>query len=305
MAPNTPRIVEDSGRSHVIILANPRAGPRNRRKALDDLVANLATRGLQPALCWELEGLSDQLKRANGLIRCVVAAGGDGTLQEVINRATGLPISILPLGNENLLARHFHLLRSGKELAETIMHGHVKKLDLGRINGRYFSLMAGAGFDAEVVHQIHRRRLGHINKLSYVWPIVKTIHDYSFPRIDVEITDTGERLRGAMAFVFNFPRYGLGLPIAPEAQPDDGFLNLCVFERPGIVALLRYLDDVIRGRQGQRPDMQRRLVKCVHLSSKYPVPLQLDGDPGGHLPATLEVMPAALELVVPERCLGP
>ncbi len=148
MAPNTPRILKDSGRRHVIILANPRAGPRNRRKALDDLVANLVSRGLQPALCWELEGLSDHLKKANGLIRCVVAAGGDGTLQEVINRAPGLPISILPLGNENLLARHFHLLCSGKELAETIVHGQVKKLE-GRVMHLHFKDLNeyGDGYD--------------------------------------------------------------------------------------------------------------------------------------------------------------
>ncbi|MFL5245279.1 MAG: diacylglycerol/lipid kinase family protein [Gemmataceae bacterium] len=304
MAANTPKILEDSGGRHVVILANPKAGSRSRLQAVDELIENLASRGLQPALCWERESFSEQLKKTDGLIRCVVAAGGDGTLQEVINRAPGLPISILPLGNENLLARHFHVARSGKELVETIMHGHSKKLDLGRVNGRIFSLMAGIGFDAEVVHRIHQSRLGHINKLSYVWPILKTLHDYAFPAMEAEIMDTGERLQGAMAFVFNFPEYGLRLPIAPEATPDDGLLNLCVFEQPGIGALLRYLDAVVRGRQGQRSDIQCRLVKRVRFWSQYPVPLQLDGDPAGWLPAAVEVLPAALSLVVPTGRVG-
>jgi diacylglycerol kinase family enzyme len=287
-------------RCQVLILANPKAGPRLLRRPLDDLVSHLRFRGLQPSMCWEREALSDQVKKANGSLRCVVAAGGDGTFQEVLNRVPGMPISVFPLGNENLLARHFHFLRSGKALAETIARDQIQKLDLGRVNGRYFSLMASAGFDAEVVRHVHAQRDGHVNKLSYVWPICKALQQYSFPSIRIDIEDTGESLQGALAFVFNLPMYGLGMPIAKGARADDGYLDLWVFKKPGVAALVRYVDLIVRGRQAHHPDIQHRLVKRLHLSSDRPVPIQTDGDASGSLPATMEVVPRALDLLVPK-----
>jgi YegS/Rv2252/BmrU family lipid kinase len=287
-------------RREVLILANPKAGSRTLRKPLEDLVSQLRFRGLQPSLCWEREALPDHVKKANGSLRCVVAAGGDGTFQEVLNRVPGLPISVFPLGNENLLARHFHFLQSGQALAETIARDQIRKLDLGRVNGRYFSLMASAGFDADVVRHVHSQRAGHVNKLSYVWPLCTALQHYSFPAIRIDIEETGECLQGALAFVFNLPMYGLGIPIAKDARPDDGYLDLWVFKKPGVVALARYLDLILRGRQDHHPDIQHRLVKQIHLSSDRPVPLQMDGDAAGQLPATLEVVPGAMDLVVPK-----
>jgi diacylglycerol kinase (ATP) len=94
--------------------------------------------------------------------------------------------------------------------------------------------------------------------------------------------------------------YGLGIPIAKDARPDDGYLDLWVFKKPGVVALARYLDLILRGRQDHHPDIQHRLVKQIHLSSDRPVPLQMDGDAAGQLPATLEAVPGAMDLVVPK-----
>jgi diacylglycerol kinase family enzyme len=102
-----------------------------------------------------------------------------------------------------------------------------------------------------------------------------------------------------MVFVFNLPQYALDLPIAANARPDDGLLDLCVFERPGLWNLARYLLAVFRGCHGQLPDFQHRLVRRVRLSLAQPMPLQTDGDPAGQLPATIEVVPAGMTLVVP------
>src|SRR5262245_12712018 len=113
MVATTTEILGASPRRQVLILANPKAGPRALRKPLDDLLAHLRFRGLEPSVCWEREALPDQVKKANGSLRCVVAAGGDGTFQEVLNRVPGCPIAVFPMGNENLVARHFHCLRSG------------------------------------------------------------------------------------------------------------------------------------------------------------------------------------------------
>jgi diacylglycerol kinase family enzyme len=291
----------DAGLRRVAILANPRAGSGKSRRIVDELVASLSLRELAPSLCWqreEFDALLDSPARAE--TRCVVAAGGDGTLLEVVNRAAGIPATVLPLGNENLVARYCQIERSGRKLAEVIAAGRLKRFDLARANGRLFCLMAGAGFDAEVVHRVHQRRRGHINKLTYAVPLLQALQAYPYPLVDVEIVDNGERLRGAMVFVFNLPRYAMGLPIAAEGSADDGLLDVCVFERPGALAMLRYLGAVTLRRHQSLPDFHHRLARRVRISASRPVPLQTDGDPAGCLPATIEVAPQALELVVPE-----
>ena len=282
------------------ILANPRAGAGKSRRLVDGLVNALRARNLAPAVCWKREELDEVLACSRREeIRCVVAAGGDGTLLEVVNRSDGIPATVLPLGNENLVARYCGLSRSGNELAEVIVAGTVRKFDLARANGRHFCLMASVGLDAEVVHRVHRRRRGHINRLSYAVPLLQAMQNYPFPIVDVEIEDTGERLRGAIVFLFNLPRYGLGLPIAAGGSAEDGLLDVCVFERPGRLELIRYVAAVLTRRHRKLPDFFHRQARRVRISSLEPAPMQTDGDPAGCLPRIVEVLPSALPLVVP------
>ncbi len=286
-------------RREVFILANPVAGPRGRRQHVRAFAYALRDRGLEPILCGQREELSERLSAGADRARCVVAAGGDGTLNEVLNRASGLPVAILPLGNENLAARYFRLARSATRLADAIAFAPIRRLDLGRAHGRLFSLMAGLGLDAEVVHAVHRSRRGHIDKLSYVLPVLQALATYPFPTVEVTIEDTGEQLRGATVFLFNLPVYALGLPIADKARPDDGLLDLFVFQRPGLRNLARYFGAILCRRHEQLPDVQHRRVKRVHLAAGQPAPLQVDGDPAAALPATIEVAPGAWQLLAP------
>lgn len=295
--PSSPEALP-AHKTRVAILANPHAGTGKSHRLVEALVGALRGHGFAPQLCWQREELTELVRGAADELRCVVAAGGDGTLLEVLNRAPGLPVTILPLGNENLVARFCHLKRSARQTADVVAAGRLRRTDLARVNGRLFCLMAGIGFDAEVVHRVHERRRGHINKLSYALPILQAIGSYSYPIIEAEIEETGERLRGAMAFVFNIPQYALGLPIARGADAADGRLDLYVFERPGLTHLGRYLFAILLGRQHRLPDIQHRAVRRVRLSSDRRTPLQIDGDPGGWLPALLEIVPQSLTLVV-------
>jgi diacylglycerol kinase (ATP) len=282
----------------VAILANPRAGAGRSRRHVETFARRLRAIGLAPLVCWHRKELSDAVAGRDDL-RCVVAAGGDGTLLEVLNRAPGVPVALLPLGTENLVARWCGVACNPQALAEIVATGQLRQIDVARANERTFCLMAGAGFDAAVVHRVHARRRGHITRFTYALPIVQLLQDYRYPPIDVEVIDTGEKLRGSMVFVFNVPRYGLGLPIAAGALADDGLLDAYVFERPGWWALAGYTLAILRGRHLRRPDVHHRRAKGFRLSSSEPVPLQTDGDPAGWLPATVEVLPRKLTLMVP------
>lgn len=289
----------DAGKSVVAILANPRAGSGKSQRLVEALVGSLRGRGMAPKLFWQREELSERVQKGEAESwRCAVAAGGDGTLLEVLNRAPGVPVALLPLGNENLVARYCGIPRQPVQLAETILAGRTRQTDLGKIRDRLFCVMAGVGIDAEVVRRVHGRRRGHINKLSYFVPIMQSLSGYSYPQIEVELVDSGERLRGSMVFVFNIPQYALSLRLAPGADCADGLLDIYVFERPGLFAFVRYLMAVLRGRQLRLPDHHHRQARRVRIASDARIPVQTDGDPAGWLPITVEAVPQALTLVV-------
>jgi diacylglycerol kinase (ATP) len=291
----------------VVILANPRAGSSSSREQVEELATALRARKLRPTVCWRREEFSDLVGRlGRDELRCVVAAGGDGTLIEAVNRAPGLPVATLPVGTENLVARYWGIERSGRGVAQLIAAGRVRRFDLGRVESaggpgraRCFCLVAGAGFDAEVVYRVHSRRHGHIDRWTYVWPFVQALRRYRYPPVNVEVLDTGERFRGAMVLLLNLPRYGGGIPVAPEAEGDDGLLNLVVFERAGLVNLFRYFRAIFGGWRDRLRDCHVRLVRRVRLEAAAPVRLQTDGDPAGTTPVTVEVVPGAMTLVVP------
>lgn len=289
----------DASKRDVAILINPRAGSGPSRDIVEQFLRDLQRHGLKPRPCRHRSELSSLMREEGPKLRCVVAAGGDGTVAEVVNRAAGVPLAILPVGNENLVADYFGFRRSAWRLARAVALGRTRRFDLGRVNDRRFVLLASTGIDAEVVAEVHRRRRGHISRLNWFLPILQILSSYPWPTIEVEVLETGERLRGKEVLVFNLPRYALRLPLAPEAAPDDGFLDLLVLEEGGVRALAGFLLGVLTSPRQLPRHIHRRKVKRLRLWSEGELPLQSDGDPGFALPVTIEVLPSALELVLP------
>ena len=123
---------------------------------------------------------------SRGQLRTLVAAGGDGTAAELVNRTPpGVPLAILPLGTENLLAKYLRLTAAPQQLCSAIVAGQTVELDAGRANGRLFLLMASCGFDAEVVRRVHAQRVGHLNRWTYAKPILQSIRSYEYPPIRI------------------------------------------------------------------------------------------------------------------------
>lgn len=298
------------------VVANPHSGRGRGRDRVGRLIEALAARGLEARVAWTLPEHAALVGAAGGdpRCRCLVAAGGDGTVAALINARPGVPITVLPAGTENLFARHFGIRRDPEALARAIADGHTARIDLGRAGDRLFSLMAGLGFDADVVtrHHAARARGGRLrttHRAAYVEPVLRSSLLYRFPELTLTFEGPDgappETLVGTTAFVFNLPRYALGLPFAPMARADDGLLDLVVFRDPGPFRALRYLWLVFRGLHLRRPGVAHRKVRRVAVTSSADVPVQLDGDPGGTLragdatPWTAEVVPGALEVVVP------
>jgi diacylglycerol kinase family enzyme len=284
----------------VAIQRNPTSGS-GRRKPLFDFIVALRRHGLRPRLFSDRAQLDAVLADSQ---RCrflhgLVAAGGDGTVLDLINRHPGVPVGILPLGTENLLARQFRIPRDGAGAAAIVAEGRLQQLDLGRIDSRRFAVMASAGFDADVIHRAHLRRAGHITRLHYLQPIWSALRKYQYPEIRLFVDDCAQPVAGRLAIVANLPAYALRLGLAPVAQGDDGLLDIRVFQRGSTFDMLRYVCLVILGRHEMRLDVTSLRARRIRVESDVPVPMQADGDPAGHTPCEITIEPSAAQLYVP------
>jgi diacylglycerol kinase family enzyme len=250
----------------------------------------------------------------------LIGVGGDGTAAELVNRTVpGVPLTVFPSGNENLLARQYGLAPSPEECAKTVADGQVIECDAGRAGDRIFLCMCSCGFDADVVRAMHTQRTGHVTSASYFNPIVSAIRRYDYPELRIYWNDeepgrsaiaggkvsTTEKHGGADAvrwlFAFNMPCYGGGLQIAPEADAADGLLDVCTFRHGGLWHGLYYTAAVMTGTHHWLHDFATRRSGSFRVTAEGQVPYQVDGDPGGFLPVEIAVLPRRLTLVVPRE----
>lgn len=275
------------------IVANRGSGNGRGRRLVDELVYELRRVGLPAEVAWTPEARLALVRRSthDDHCRCLVAVGGDGTVSALLNERPAPPMTVMPAGTENLVARHFGLRRDPHGLARSIAAGRTVPVDVAQAADRRFLLMAGFGFDADVVTRHHRGRIshtGHIrptSRMAYVLPLLRASLSYRFPTISVRVLDPGaeEMLRGTTVFIFNLPRYALGLPFVPVAREDDGWLDLIVFRHPGPFRAFYYLCKVFCGVHLNDPSVYHRRVRKVVVTARATIPVQLDGDPGGYV----------------------
>ncbi len=288
-------------RPWVAIQRNPQSGAGPKRKQILELVRHLRRLGIRPRVFTDRERLEKRLQQPQSRqeLVCIVAAGGDGTVGDVINRFPGLPVAVLPLGTENLLARYLGVPRSGRAVAELIQAGRTRRLDLGELNGRRFALMASFGFDADIVHRTDARRTGHITKWNYLQPIWQSLRKYGHPELRVYVDGADTPVTARWAVVANLPAYALRLRIAASARGDDGLLDLRLFQRGSAFQMLRYFYKVLVGAHERLQDVQVARAGRIRIESDLPAPIQVDGDPAGRTPAEIRVLPGELEVIVP------
>lgn len=287
----------------VAIQRNPISGTGNRASLLLELIQHLKLKGIRPRLFSNRDHMQDILNQLalEEQPLCVVAAGGDGTVQDVINRYPNQKITILPLGTENLLARYLGIPKSGQLVADIISQGTTRSIDLCQLNDRKFVLMASIGFDAAVALELARSRKGNISHLSYLKPILKML--WSFPFEELQITtreNEGEYETTAYhAIVVNIPAYGFNLNFAPAANDHDGLLDVILLQEKGVWNMLKYVYRIIRGTHLDSPGIQKLQTSYIRVQSAQPVPVQTDGDASGFTPAEIQVIPAAAHFIVP------
>jgi diacylglycerol kinase family enzyme len=291
----------DPSAKQVIISMNPHSGAQDQRDLCEKVSRQLFDEGFETELLTDIDKVVAACKSGleKGSLRAVVAAGGDGTVSLLANLLPpGTPIAIFPLGTENLLAKHLQLSASPEAFVKSIREGNTMRIDAGRANGKLFLVMASCGFDAEVVQRVHAARKGHINHWAYVKPILNSIQAYDYPEIRVQVDDEEKNVSGRWAFFFNVPRYAMNLPLVPNADAEDGLLDMCTFRGGNLVRGLYYLGAVFFKQHLDWKETTFKRFKRVRIVADRPVPYQLDGDPGGVLPLEIVVQPNFLRVFV-------
>ncbi|QDV55651.1 diacylglycerol/lipid kinase family protein [Rosistilla oblonga] len=293
----------------VLICTSPKAGSGQRRDLVPKLAHALTDRGLEVRSTSNIDQLAADAKSltAAGRLKGVVAAGGDGTLSLVVSRLPAeSPVMPLPLGTENLMARYLGHRPSAEDAADTIMRQRTVVMDAALAGERLFLIMCSCGFDAEVVRRLHTTRSGHIWKLSYLAPVLRSMIGYHFPSLRLIDRQSDEQpVPARWAFVFNVPRYAVGLPIAAWADGTDGWLDSVTFDKGSVYRALHYLAHIFRRSHhtldGTIIGRSRRFtIEPTDPAAK--IPYQLDGDFVGYLPVEIAVQPSRVTMLLPQHC---
>lgn len=240
---------------------------------------------------------------------CVLAVGGDGTINEVVCGLVGraVPMGIVPLGTANVMAKEFGHTRQPEAVAALVAGGRVRRIDLIEVSEpdgtlrRYAAAMTGAGFDAQIVSRFHHVKRGPIQgPLLYAGWGFSMLFDYRVPSMSVEIDGRLVDDDASFVVVCNTRRYAGPLSFTPSAHPDDGLLDVYRYHALGRFDYLRAFFFALLHRpqwSGRSACSQGRDVTI--RVRRGPVAMQIDGDPAGCAPARARILPAALALLVP------
>ena len=182
----------------VLVFRNPKAGMGTGAEKVRTLCHCLSADGFAVSVIDDRDQLAEGIRcrTEQGVLRAIVAAGGDGTAELVASLSSAeVPIAVMPLGTENLLAKYLKIPADPQRVADLVAAGHSQRFDAGQANGRLFLLMASCGFDADVVSRLHRERSGPIHHLSYAKPILDAIWNYRYPALRIEFEPAGEEGR--------------------------------------------------------------------------------------------------------------
>ena len=233
----------------------------------------------------------------------IIAGGGDGTVNGVINGLVGTDatLGIIPIGSVNVLARELGIPLDFRKAIQTIADGVVKKIDLGCANGRYFTLMAGFGFDAEVVANVVQPLKDMIGSSAYVLEGLETLARYRATNVVLEMPEGTYSTKAFLVMVANVSTYTYNLKITPHAAPDDGLLDVCVFERPlaDKIGFMRQMAEVFIHRHLYHRAVRYFRTSKVTVRSDPEVMVQLDGDAFAATPVHASIAPSSLPVIVP------
>lgn len=286
--------------TETIVILNPTAGSPEHLRSWQERVESLA--GDCPVRVTSHPGEAEGLARRavnEGFTR-IVAAGGDGTVNQVANGLAGrkAALGVLPMGSVNVFAMELGLpLHSLQRCWDIIEGTNVRQVDLATANGRYFVQLAGVGLDAQVVKETSLAFKRSFGPLSYLISAAQ-IAARQPPKLFIESENTSVE-EGSFVLVGNGRLYGGPFPFFKHAIIDDGLFDVVVFKRLGYLEIVKYLQDVVFSSDIKAPEIEYFQTRQLRVTSEQDVPLELDGELAGNCPVDFRIRARALRVLAP------
>lgn len=287
-------------RALVIINARSRSGADSRAAVLDALDAG----GIDTVegRCDGREEVGRCILAHAGAVDMVVLAGGDGTLNSAAAALaeTGLPLGILPTGTANDLARTLGIPPDLERAAEIVATGHTQKIDLGEVNGKPFFNAASIGLSVELTRRLSPDIKRYLGRLSYAVAAIGVL-SRARPFHAVISAESGSvRVHTLQIAVGNGRYYGGGTVIEWDASIDDHHLDLYSLELRRAWKLALLARDLRQGEHGAWEEVRTIRARRFEVSTRRPMPVNVDGEIATQTPARFSMRPAAVRVFVPQ-----
>lgn len=236
----------------------------------------------------------------------VIAAGGDGTFNEVINGIAGseIPMAILPLGTTNVLAKELGIQETVERSMDVAIKGTPRIVSLGKITlqqgspkTRYFCTMAGVGFDAMTVFGLNKKFKKISGKGAHIYSGMKVLSRFHPAELAFKIGE--KRSAGYSAIIGKGSKYGGHFKITPDARLTDPNLYICIFKGEKRLDIFRYVVGVLTKSHLRFKDVEYLMAQKIQIDGSAHV--QIDGDYLGMTPALIETAPVTVRLIYPDR----
>jgi diacylglycerol kinase (ATP) len=230
----------------------------------------------------------------------IIAAGGDGTINEVVNGMAGSSstLGLLPVGTVNVFAMELGVPSRLEKAIEIIRQGVTRHLDLAEANGRFFVQLAGVGFDAQTVQNTDRQFKNALGPLSYIVTAAQLALNKA-PVLTVEAQGQ-KTAQGSFMLVGNGRYYGGPFQFFPEADMEDGLLDICLFKNLSHLDLIRYFQGILSGSHTRFKDVTYFKSAHIQVTADSEVPVEVDGELHGQVPVIFTIKKAGLSVLVPK-----
>ncbi len=296
-------MAEPDDEKRYALLVNPSAGSGRALKRLPAIRAELDRRGMRyrTIMTTGLEHGCSAALEAGGRGEIPVVISGDGLIGKVggVLAGTDTPLGVIPGGRGNDLARVVGIPTNPAEAVSVLAADARRRIDVGEANGQRFLCIASCGFDSDA------NRIANETKVIsgapvYAYAAIKALWQWRPATFTVTVDGEVAEVTGYSVVVANSKAYGGGMFVAPDAELDDGRLDVVTTADVPKRSFIAGLPDVFKGEHVNRPEVSVRRGRIVEITADRPFDVYADGDVITQLPARITVLADALELIAPE-----
>lgn len=288
----------------ILIVINPASGKASYYSKLEYLKSELKLSNIDHETYFtEYEKPGGLRKKIDAIADLdeIYVMGGDGTLNLVVNeiKPGELPISIVSNGTGNDSVKSLHGILDFKKQLEIAIHGKVKYFDLGKCNQRYFVNGVGIGFDGEVVKEMVERGAKRGTHLDYLLTVLRIVGGFKEKYLKFALEDCQFEKKILLMTISNGTTFGGGFIINPFAKPDDGILDVCIFNEVAPLKRFWHLPKLKSGSHTKIKEVELHTASKIHIEESTELVAHLDGEYIGHPPFEISILKNVLPIRVP------